>query len=250
MSSIPVYSASSTSSSVLTSIGVNANTVVHMCMQTEDLVVEKQLVDDLTQVVKIEVIRITTSSHESMQHTKLIQLIDAVQRLGIAYHFEEEIEEALQHIYGTYGEQWIDKNNLESTSLWFRLLRQHGFNVSPGDGTFKEALCNDAQGTLALYEAAYMRVEGEQVLDKPLEFTKIHLDIISKDPSCDSSLRTQIQQALTQPLRRSLARLEALRYILIYQQETSHNEVLLKLAKLDFNVLQSMHKKELSQICK
>ena len=103
-----------------------------MCMQTEDLVVEKQLVDDLTQVVKKELIRITTSSHEPMQHTKLIQLIDAVQRLGIAYHFEEEIEEALQHIYGTYGEQWIDKNNLESTSLWFRLLRQHGFNVSLG----------------------------------------------------------------------------------------------------------------------
>ncbi|PWA36467.1 E-beta-farnesene synthase 2 [Artemisia annua] len=64
------------------------------------------------------------------------------------------------------------------------------------DGTFKESLCNDAQGTLALYEAAYMRVEGEQVLDKALEFTNIHLDIITKDPSCDSSLRTQIQQAL------------------------------------------------------
>ncbi|PWA52003.1 sesquiterpene synthase 6 [Artemisia annua] len=231
MSIIPVSSSSSTSSSVLTSISVNGSSmkqqdcirntvnfnasiwgdqflkyyelIVHMCMQTEDLVVEKQLVDDLTQVVKKELIRITASSHELMQHTKLIQLIDAVQRLGIAYHFEEEIEEALQHIYGTYGEQWIDKNNLESTSLWFRLLRQHGFNVSP-----------------------------------------------AKDPSSNSSLRTQIQQALKQPLRRSLARLEALRYIPIYQQETSHNEVLLKLAKLDFNVLQSMHKKELSQICK
>ncbi|PWA76613.1 E-beta-farnesene synthase 2 [Artemisia annua] len=118
------------------------------------------------------------------------------------------------------------------------------------DGTFKESLCNDAQGKLALYKVAYMRVEGEQVRDKALEFTKIHLDIIAKDPSCDSSLRTQIQQALKQPLRRSLAWLEALRYIPIYQQETSHNEVLLKLAKLDFNVLQSMHKKELSQICK
>ena len=118
------------------------------------------------------------------------------------------------------------------------------------DGTFKESLCNDAQGTLALYEAAYMRVEGEQVLDKALEFTKIHLDIIAKDPSCDSYLRTQIHQALKQPFRRRLARIEALHYIPIYQQETSHNDVLLKLAKLDFSVLQSMHKKELSHICK
>nr|GEX55934.1 E-beta-farnesene synthase 1 [Tanacetum cinerariifolium] len=97
--------------------------------ETEDLVVEKQLVDDLTQIVKKE-LRSTASSHEPMQHQKLIQLIDAAQRLGIAYHFEEEIEEALQHIYGTYGEQWVHRNNLQSTSLWFRLLRQHGFSIS------------------------------------------------------------------------------------------------------------------------
>lgn len=117
-------------------------------------------------------------------------------------------------------------------------------------GNFKESLCNDAQGILALYEAAYMRVEGEIILDKALEFTKVHLDIIAKDPSCDSSLRTQIHQALKQSLRRRLARIEALHYMPIYEQETSHNEVLLKLAKLDFSVLQSMHKKELSHICK
>ncbi|GJW79152.1 E-beta-farnesene synthase 1 [Tanacetum coccineum] len=111
---------------------------------------------------------------------KFIELIDSVQRLGIAYHFEEEIEEALQHIHVTYGEQWVDKENLQSISLWFRLLRQQGFNVSSGvfkdfmdeKGNFKEPLCNDAKGLLALYEAAYMRVEGETTLDKALEFTK------------------------------------------------------------------------------
>ena len=101
-----------------------------------------------------------------------------------------------------------------------------------------------------MYEATYLRVEGEEVLDDANEFTKINLGIISKDPSCDSSLRTEIQQALKQALRRRLPRLEAVRYIPIYQQKASHNEVLLKLAKLDFNVLQDMHKHELSQICK
>nr|GEV27659.1 (E)-beta-farnesene synthase-like [Tanacetum cinerariifolium] len=117
-------------------------------------------------------------------------------------------------------------------------------------GNFQESICNDPQGMLALYEAAYMRVEGEEVLDKALEFTKIHLGIISKDPSCDSYLRTEIEQALKQPLRRRLPRLEAVRYIPIYQQKSSHNEVLLNLSKLHFNVLQEMHKDELSQICK
>lgn len=117
-------------------------------------------------------------------------------------------------------------------------------------GNFKESLCNDTQGMLALYEATYMRVEGEEVLNDALEFTKIHLGIISDNPSCDPILRTQIQQALTYPLRKRLPRLEAVHYIPIYQQDASHNEVLLKLAKLDFNRLQSLHRNELSKLCK
>ncbi|XP_076937792.1 (E)-beta-farnesene synthase-like [Bidens hawaiensis] len=225
--------------------------------EPEDLVREKQVIEELKEEVRKELM-IKESTNDSMQHIKLIELIDVVQRLGIGYHFEVEIEEALQHIYVTYGEKYIDHKNLQNMSLWFRLLRQQGFNVSSGifkihmddNGNFKESLCDDAQGMLALYEASYMRVEGEKILDNALEFTKTHLALIEKDHSCDSLLRTQIQHALKQPLRKRLQRLEAVRYIPIYEQEASHNEVLLKLAKSDFNVLQSLHKKELSQGCK
>ncbi|KAF5755264.1 putative beta-farnesene synthase [Helianthus annuus] len=225
--------------------------------EPEDLVMEKQVVEELKEEVRKKLM-IKASSNESMQHRKLIQLIDVLQRLGIAYHFEEEIEEALQHIYVTYSEKWSDDNNLQNISLWFRLLRQQGFNISSGifknhmdnKGHFSESLCDDAEGMLALYEASYMRVEGEELLDDALEFTKTHLAIIAMDPSCEPLLRIKIQQALKQPLRKRLPRLEAVRYISIYRQEASHNEVLLKFAKSDFNVVQSMHKKELSQICK
>ncbi|XP_076919169.1 (E)-beta-farnesene synthase-like [Bidens hawaiensis] len=225
--------------------------------EPKDLVKEKQVIEELKEEVRKELV-IKASSNESTQHIKLIQLIDAIQRLGIAYHFQEEIEEALQHIYVTYGEKWVHHNNLQSISLWFRLLRQQGFNISSGvfknhmdeKGNFMESLCEDAHGMLALYEASYMSVEGEKVLDYALEFTKINLANIAKDPSCDSLLRTQIQQALKQPLRKRLPRLEAVRYIPIYQQEASHNETLLKLAKFDFNLLQSIHKEELRQLCK
>ncbi|KAI3813055.1 hypothetical protein L1987_17769 [Smallanthus sonchifolius] len=123
--------------------------------EPEDLVMEKQVVEEVKEEVRTELI-IKASSNESTQHMKLIELIDVVQRLGLEYHFEKEIEEALQHIYDTYGEKWIDQNNLQNISLWFRLLRQHGFNVSLGvfknhmddKGSFKESLCNDAQGML------------------------------------------------------------------------------------------------------
>lgn len=117
-------------------------------------------------------------------------------------------------------------------------------------GNFKEYLSKDVQGMLGLYEAAYMGVDGEKVLDYALEFTQTHLRKIAKDPSCNASLRTQIQQALKQPLRKRLPRVELLNYIPRYQQEAFHDETLLKFAKLDFNMLQHMHKKELSQICK
>lgn len=91
---------------------------------------EKQLVEELKGRVREELVIL--ASDEPMHHMKLIELIDVVQRLGIAYHFEEEIEEALQHIYVTYSEQWIEINHLQSISLWFRILRQQGFNVSSG----------------------------------------------------------------------------------------------------------------------
>ncbi|KAM0058363.1 putative beta-farnesene synthase [Helianthus debilis subsp. tardiflorus] len=86
--------------------------------EPEDLVMEKQVVEELKEEVRKELM-IKASSNELMQHRKLIQLIDVLQRLGIAYHFEEEIEEALQHIYVTYGEKWSDDNNLQNISLWF-----------------------------------------------------------------------------------------------------------------------------------
>ncbi|GAB4847154.1 hypothetical protein Ancab_026165 [Ancistrocladus abbreviatus] len=60
-----------------------------------------------------------------------ITIIDLLERLGVAYHFEQEIEEALQDMYEncvTYN----DTDDLYRTSIRFRILRQHGFHVSSG----------------------------------------------------------------------------------------------------------------------
>ncbi|KAM0059720.1 putative beta-farnesene synthase [Helianthus debilis subsp. tardiflorus] len=226
--------------------------------ERKDIACEEQLARELKEKVRKELL--VEGSTGPTQHMKLLELIDVVQRLGVAYHFEDEIEECLKHIYVTYGDKWINENNLESTSLWFRLLRQQGFNVSSGifykykneNGNFLESLRDDIHGMLSLYEATYMRVEGEEVLDEALEFTKYHLGNIIQKHICsnDAFLETQIYQALRQPLRKRLPRLEALRYIPIYQQQDSRNDDLLTLAKLDFNLLQELHRKELSQISK
>ena len=70
---------------------------------------------------------------------KMLGLVDAIQRLGVAIHFEKEIEATLEKIHNNIilDEHCDDYNNndLYTVSLCFRLLRQQGYNVSCGNYT-------------------------------------------------------------------------------------------------------------------
>ncbi|KAI3736626.1 hypothetical protein L2E82_26540 [Cichorium intybus] len=221
-------------------------------MKQEEQDALEQVVQDLKEEVRKEIL---AKLNVAAEHANFLKLIDAIQRLGIAYYFEEEINQALQNIYISYGDNW----NRGCTSIWFRLLRQAGFFVScdcfnnykDKEGVYMECSTNDVQGMLDLYEATYLRMPGEVILDDALVFTKTRLDHIAKYPHRANNIySTQIQQALKQPIRKRLPRLEAIRYIPFYQEQASHNESLLKLAKTGFDLLQSLHKKELSQLSK
>ncbi|KAH9776446.1 alpha-humulene/(-)-(E)-beta-caryophyllene synthase [Citrus sinensis] len=183
-----------------------------------------------------------------------LNLIDAIQRLGVGYHFERELEQALQHLYNEKYSDDDTEDDLYRISLRFRLLRQHGYNVScdkfnmfkDDKGNFKESLASDALGMLSLYEAAHLGVHGEDILDEAIAFTTTHLKSVATHLS--NPLKAQVRHALRQPLHRGLPRLEHRRYISIYQDDASHYKALLTLAKLDFNLVQSLHKKELCEI--
>ncbi|KAD3338019.1 hypothetical protein E3N88_33540 [Mikania micrantha] len=222
--------------------------------EQEDQSTVEKIIESLKEEIRKE---IGAALDDETKHVDLLKLVNDIQRLGIAYCFEQEIEQALQHIYTTYGDNW----NQGYDFLWFRLLRQQGFYVScdifdkykDNMGSFKESLTSDVEGMLELYEATYMRVRGEVVLDDALVFTKIELQKVTKDPpswNCALSLSKHIEEALERPIRKRLPRLDSLRYIPFYEQQDSHNISLLRLAKLEFNRLQSLHKKELSQLSK
>lgn len=94
-------------------------------MKQEDQAGVEKLVEELKEEIRKEILRALDNPSE---HTNLLKLLDAIQRLGIEYYFEAEVNQALQHFYDAYGDNW----NGGAPSLWFRIMRQHGFFVSSG----------------------------------------------------------------------------------------------------------------------
>lgn len=97
-----------------------------------------------------------------------------------------------------------------------------------------------------MYEAAHVRVHGEDILDEALAFTTCQLELLKSDST--NPLAAQVIGALKCPIRKGFNRLEAARFISIYQDDESHNKLLLNFAKLDFNLLQKQHQRELGHI--
>ncbi|PON90389.1 Squalene/phytoene synthase [Trema orientale] len=210
---------------------------------------------ELKKEVKRNIIEVNDSVKSPSEK---LELIDAIQRLGVSYYFEKEIEAVLLQMYNNlhdYDDQkCCDDDGLYIVALRFRLLRQQGHNASSdvfnkfknNEGKFENSLASDIRGMLNLYEAAQLRVHGEKILDDAFIFTTTHLESIASQLS--SPLLDQVNHSLKHPIRKSLQRREARHYMSMYHQDASHSEILLTLAKLDFNLLQKMHQKELSDI--
>ncbi|XP_059451578.1 probable terpene synthase 12 [Corylus avellana] len=193
--------------------------------------------------------------NENADSLATLELIDDVQRLGLGYRFETEITRALDNYASSKGcnDERIDKC-LHATALSFRLLRQQGYQVSQDvfnsfkddSGNFKECLTKDVKGMLSLYEASYLGFEGENLLDEATTFTRMHLKDLKGDVS--KSMAEQVSHALEVPLHHRMLRLEARWYIEAYNKREDANSLLLELAKLDFNIVQSVFQRELQDM--
>ncbi|CAI9784167.1 unnamed protein product [Fraxinus pennsylvanica] len=205
------------------------------------------------QSLKEEVKKLLADAPDDSLHK--LDLIEAIQRLGVGYHFVTKIENSLKCVYNTYNKNCGKQDtNLHSIALQFRLLRQQGYYVScdvfnkfkDHKGNFDESLISNVQGLLSLYEAAQLRVHGEETLEEALEFSTTQLNSLLLHVG--NSRSTRIKEALEIPIRKTVTRQGARKFISIYQEDESHNEILLNFAKLDFNLLQKSHQRELSEV--
>lgn len=114
------------------------------------------------------------------------------------------------------------------------------------NGQFHECHCGDIKGLLSLYEAAQMRTHKDEILEEALAFATTNLKRGTLQTS--QSIAKQAKYALKQAIHKCIPRIEARHYISVYEEDESRNPLLLKLAKLDYNLLQMLYKQELSEI--
>ncbi|KAK8645458.1 hypothetical protein V6N13_119286 [Hibiscus sabdariffa] len=140
-------------------------------------------------------------------------LINSVCRLGVSYHFENEIEEQLSHLFITLPKLLDDKDyDLHTVALVFQVFRFNGYKMPCG--VFSKF--QDDEGSLA------------------------------NQSSTSPHLKEYIKNALYRAYHYSLQRYEAKLYISFYDKEEARNDTLLKLAKYDFNRVQMMYQQELA----
>ncbi|XP_057954522.1 isoprene synthase, chloroplastic-like isoform X2 [Malania oleifera] len=194
---------------------------------------------------------------EDDQPLALAQLVDSIQRLGLGHRFEEDITRALDRVKSSFEppNNVRTLTNLHATALTFRLLRQHGHPV-PQDvfkgfmdhkGNFRALIAKDVGGLLSLYEASHLGCDGEIILEEAKAFTTFHLNESLK-LGTSTMIAEEVSLAMEIPLHRRMPRLEARWSIELYQKREDANQVLLELAELDFNKVQSIHQSDLQDL--
>lgn len=112
-------------------------------------------------------------------------------------------------------------------------------------GEFKSRLCDDIEGLLQLYETSFLSMEGESTLEMAIEFSMKHLNDQTSIDQCHSRL---VHHGLELPLHWTIPRAEARWFINIYKDRPDMNQILLELAKLDFNIVQAKYQQELKHV--
>ncbi|CDP11840.1 unnamed protein product [Coffea canephora] len=183
---------------------------------------------------------------EDLEPFSLLEMINDIDHLGLSYRFSQSIKHGLDKL------RLLEEStqSLHVSALYFRLLRQHGCEISPDadiferfkdqSGNFNKNLAREIRGMLSLFEASHLAYEGESILNEAKSFASLHL----KDSKefVGSNMSEQITHALELAyhyrMRRQEARwhIEALpKYFLSDANYSSFEVWKFSLAELHFN---------------
>ena len=115
------------------------------------------------------------------------------------------------------------------------------------NGAFMPSLLADVKGLLSLYEASFLAFQGETFLDEARSFARKGLEYVMQKTE-SKLLAKLIGHTLALPWYRRTLRFAARPYIDVYSRMEDSNELLLQLAKLDFNIVQSALQQDLVQV--
>ncbi|GLJ09977.1 hypothetical protein SUGI_0119460 [Cryptomeria japonica] len=210
------------------------------------------------------------STQNSSVHERL-SVVDKVERLGIDRHFQKEIKEALDYVYRYWNDKGIANGeggacpDLNTTALALRILRLHRYDVSSGvlenfkgkDGQFLSSYSQsnkEIKTILNLFRVSLIAFHGEKIMEEAKAFATRYLEQVLPKIN-GSNLSREIEFNLHYGWHTNVPRLEARNYIDIYGAETSRmtcesNKKILDLAKLDFNMVQSVQQRELQILAK
>ncbi|GLJ38258.1 hypothetical protein SUGI_0778860 [Cryptomeria japonica] len=201
-----------------------------------------------------------------------LEMVDALQCLGIDRYFQDEIKAVLDFVYrcwdGSVGIGLGCKSatkDLNATALGFRLLRLHRYHVSADvvknfkdkKGQFlSHGAINDEEhmmrSMINLLRASSLAFLGEAVMEDAKVFSSVYLTHLlekSEDIKQKSFLK-EAEYALLYEWPSTFSRWEARSYIEIYELDNSRlkDKIILELAKLDFNILQYKYKMEMKKL--
>ncbi|XP_038891600.1 (3S,6E)-nerolidol synthase 1-like [Benincasa hispida] len=207
----------------------------------------------------VNILRQVLRDNQIGESLEYLDLIDATQRLGIDYHFHEEIEIFLRRLYVLSNAQILDPhNNLHKASLLFRLLRQQGYHMSTdvfkvfldNKGNFNEELRKDIKGLSSLYEASQVCMHGDDnVLVEAENFSRHGLNIWLQT-HLDHHLANFVHNTLAHPHHKSVAKFMVGAYFGDTQWTNKWIYVLQDVARMDFNATQKLHQDEILQFLK
>ncbi|KAH7652057.1 Neoabietadiene synthase protein [Dioscorea alata] len=212
-----------------------------------------------------------------------IWMVDTIHRLGIDRHFGEEISDVLDYVYrnnGKRGVSWgrdITLPDIDDTCMALRLMRMHGYPISPDvlelfkddNGNFICFPGETHQGVSDMFNLcrlSQISFPGRGILREARAFAEDYLkscvqyNLLEDKWSLKKSLKEEINHAMQNPWIKSLQRLDVKEYIkhygendvwmgkTVYRVSNVNNPIYMELAKLDYNMLQSMYHKEMNFI--